>query len=773
MLKGLGDPMIEPANAGSDLWEAKDKWKKLVGEVAPDMTALQDPGYNCRIGYPLSVLEARLATFGKQHPYLRQWLRTQEAVFQACGSSPAIAGLPDPIELVGPDAEIQAQDRAYQEASISFYRDKQLALQQFRRIAKSDSPHRASARYNVANLLANAKMPAEARAEARAILADPAFASVHAITEELLGYIANLEDTAQGWTELIDSSVATIDLRMSDIKSSPMQATAFARALYDIDYIGIRAKNDDWWLDGKLPENPTVSKAIVDASRKHAIVPWMIAGQTAHERTRNIGWQHETAVWQQNAKAYVDRAAALVTGPDKIPPLALTVLQSLVASTDDASRAALWQSAATTAKAASDSCGEAAETAAAGVLLQQAVRVSAVSGKVDEAIAGLTVSPLKTSSVYAQEILLPLVSSLVGQGKLAEARAVRDKLVTPAYLAGLQSSENVLAKDRLAGLLAWMAEDDARWSAAIASYSNKSELAVMNLLPVARLWQMADDPVFPADERALFARAAWTRDYALGKKADPAKTEKLLKLNPALDAIWKKIAADYPKTDSVRQQVLAVLRSPRLNMLVNSPAAWNVRTMTDMSDTGISLYDHNDQNWWCPLETDRLLGALRGEFDALTGNGTIPEYLQRGATAWLDPARAKVLQDARESVLKDNPAVAAIDWVEVRKLAKAASAPKALSESAIRWAKRRNPDDGAAEALALAIKTTRYGCNWHGGHAAYSKVAHKLLQTKFGATEWAKSTPYWFDCQRSVWDKDYNKVVTCEPMKWEPQKLPN
>ena len=42
--------------------------------------------------------------------------------------------------------------------------------------------------------------------------------------------------------------------------------------------------------------------------------------------------------------------------------------------------------------------------------------------------------------------------------------------------------------------------------------------------------------------------------------------------------------------------------------------------------------------------------------------------------------------------------------------------------------------DGVPEALALAVRTTRYGCNWHGGHGSYSKPAQQLLATKFAFT---------------------------------------
>jgi hypothetical protein len=41
---------------------------------------------------------------------------------------------------------MQAEDRAYQEASIAFYKDKPKAIELFRAIAASDSPHKAAAR---------------------------------------------------------------------------------------------------------------------------------------------------------------------------------------------------------------------------------------------------------------------------------------------------------------------------------------------------------------------------------------------------------------------------------------------------------------------------------------------------------------------------------------------------------------------------------------------------------------------------------------------------
>ncbi|HEX7109770.1 MAG TPA: hypothetical protein VF224_11085, partial [Aestuariivirga sp.] len=130
------------------------------------------------------------------------------------------------------------------------------------------------------------------------------------------------------------------------------------------------------------------------------------------------------------------------------------------------------------------------------------------------------------------------------------------------------------------------------------------------------------------------------------------------------------------------------------------------------------------------------------------------------------------LDAKREALLKQHPMVNAVNWKEIRALASMPGAPRLLAQSAIRWGKASKGDDGAPEALALAVRTTRYGCSWHGGHRAYSKPAQQLLQSKFSDTNWAKQTPYWFDCQRNEWDKDYNKVAVCDVRAWPKQALP-
>ena len=66
----------------------------------------------------------------------------------------------------------------------------------------------------------------------------------------------------------------------------------------------------------------------------------------------------------------------------QINGLAADMLKALAAKPDDATRADLWSKAKSAIDAAEKSCGTAPETAAAGFLLNHAVRLSALGGQV-------------------------------------------------------------------------------------------------------------------------------------------------------------------------------------------------------------------------------------------------------------------------------------------------------------------------------------------------------------------------------------------------------
>ncbi|MBC8036822.1 MAG: hypothetical protein H7X89_06365, partial [Rhizobiales bacterium] len=496
MLKGLGDPMVYPRYR--DLWWSVDGISKDVRQIFDEGT--RHPfgmSWNCRHDYPLQVLQQRIAQLGKDHAYVKHWLKVQakvcerpitpsrwqhqsdiepsavegDTVYRRAAPAPTEVDntivLPDALQVEPALAELQAQDRAYQEASLAYYRDKPRAIELMRAIGASNSPHRAAARYNVANLLANTKRFAEAREEAKLILADASLSRIHVITKELQGYIANIEDTAEGWSALIGNTVALIEQPLADVVVSEASKHEYSLALYDIDYAGVNGKDDDWWLDGKLPENPTVSKALVDTSHKHPMVLWMMAGQSADE--------------------YYRHAAKAAAG------------------------------------AAEKSCGQDPQTAAAGFLLAHAVRLSAMSGNFEEAYAGLEAVPFKKAEAYYNGSVLKFAQYLLGQGNVAEARELRDRLVTGELLRALSARQHASAKQYFPDLLSWIAEDEEHWTQSRTMDWNAVGHPIFNLLPSKKLWVFAGDPAFDQDERAMFARTAWTRDYALGRV--PAKDQ--------------------------------------------------------------------------------------------------------------------------------------------------------------------------------------------------------------------------------------------------------
>lgn len=777
VLSGLGDPNVEPAASYDTSWEDRDAYQKLVQSVLPSAQPV-DIGYDCRTSYPLAILKGHIAKFGVNDPYVVQWAKVQSQVFSACSSAqgPAVT-LIDP--LTGTDAirdEAQRFDRAYQTASIAFYRDKTKAVELFRQIAGTASPHKAAARYNIANLLANGKQVEAARSEAAAILQDPALSSVHTITKQLLGYIANLEDSASGWSSLINSSIATVLQPAATVTASPDAKQDYARALSDLDYAGIRSKDTDWWITGTLPENPTISKAIVDASRQSPLALWVMGGQSLYERQQSLPWVLRGKIWQDYASGFVAKVEAVQPSSAQMPALAKLTFETLKADADSASLATVWEQYKSQAKLTSESCGTAPETAALAVSAEQAIRVASVQGKFADVYNELTKQPLRSTELMASKILPQLMGYLLSTGNVEEGRRLRDHLLTPDFIASLPEGSSEQARNNIASFMAWIAEDQASWQAAVQRSGSPMAAPLYNYLTTAELWKQAEDISKTAEQRALLARAAWTREYALQKSSSASAFSKLIASNPQLKLSADQLARDYPKLTEQQRQLLFVLRNPRLSPMVNVPSLWSTDTMelgADSSYSSVGDGDHNDRNWWCPLELDRHLGNLRSAYDSDVGVPSADAYGQSATLHLVDPSLRKAADQAREKVLAGHPVIKSASWKKLQQLADAPSAPKRLSLAAIAWAAKARPNDqAAAEALALAVKTTRYGCNWHGGHKAYSKKAQELLKAKFNGTSFAASTPYWFDCMDSVWNEKGERATSCRNRDWPAQKIP-
>jgi hypothetical protein len=772
-LNGLGDPAISAESYADNDWKAREDWQKLVSEITPDNPQLADPAYDCRIAYPLQVLNERITKFGKTSTYVKQWLLGQGRVLAACANVtvPADAA-PLAAGALKPDEEaLMSFDVAYQRASVAFYANKAEAVGLFKAISASASPHKAAARYNIANLMANGKDLAGARTEAKSILADPALAAMHEPTRALLGYISNLEDTPEGWSELIDNTVDLLSKPTTDIVKSPTIETAYAKALYDIEFAGVTKKQDDWWVTNTLPKDATLSKALADSARKHPMVTWMMAGQTINAPSNLAPWSVVGPKWDSWSTSFVDRSLALVPASQALQPLPKMLLESLKPANSDAERMALWSTAQHAADKTHADCSAAPDAAAVTFLALQAVRASARVGRFDEIYALLPKLRLEGTQSLRDVILPKLMQHLLASGNSGEGRILRDTLITPELLGSFKSPDDDAQRDLYGAFLIYVAEDQSHWLQGTAMQIEKLGNTALNLQPAKDLRELAQSQIFSAEQKAVLTRAAWTRNYARGIANSEKTTQDMLAANPEISAAFEAVKKEFPTLKTERAVLLTILRNPRFGILVNSPD-WSdpIEAKRD-SFAALDQFDANDKNWWCPIETDRQLLALRAEYDEASGLSMSKNYGAATLKQVLaDDAIAKA-EIARDTALRQNPMIKSINWKEITALANAPSAPKLLTQRALAWAKAPKADAAAAEALARAVEATRYGCRWHGSHEAYSKPAQELLKVKFPTSQWVAKTPYWFGCMDSQYDAQFNKVTTCKVRTW-PKQLP-
>jgi hypothetical protein len=90
--------------------------------------------------------------------------------------------------------------------------------------------------------------------------------------------------------------------------------------------------------------------------------------------------------------------------------------------------------------------------------------------------------------------------------------------------------------------------------------------------------------------------------------------------------------------------------------------------------------------------------------------------------------------------LKNSQTIAAREAAAIHALG---TGPNYLAQTAINFGTKNPADARVAEALHLAVKSTRYGCT-DKETGRWSKAAFDLLHRRYPNTTWAKETKYWF-----------------------------
>ncbi|MEA3041609.1 MAG: hypothetical protein QOC65_1098, partial [Sphingomonadales bacterium] len=325
-LAGLGDPALPP---GIESYAIPQAARALLARMLPDQLPIDAdywyprPGV-CRTDYALSVAEARVARFGANHPYVEQWMRAQRAVFTPCqraqpwgpGETPprGSSTLPPAMATTDPEiARLQRDDRAYQAASLLFYRGDGRAPAAFAAIARSASPHAPIARYMVAAAEVGGSdfqrwsdepdsdrtaRAHRALASAQAILADPSLHDIHPLAQGLIGFIGYHTGDATSRTAQVDATLDALEAPLARIRSDPVAADRYERAEADIRWLHGQFEAPDWWLTGAVPSEMTASRALAEQARARPLAAFLLfplapserAPWAAAPRARSRGW---------------------------------------------------------------------------------------------------------------------------------------------------------------------------------------------------------------------------------------------------------------------------------------------------------------------------------------------------------------------------------------------------------------------------------------------------------------------------------------------------
>ena len=240
---------------------------------------------------------------------------------------------------------------------------------------------------------------------------------------------------------------------------------------------------------------------------------------------------------------------------------------------------------------------------------------------------------------------------------------------------------------------------------------DEDSLVVLNhFMPVALLAKAVDSPRLPNDLRGEIALAAWTRAAMIGKASVARSLAVAVESYvPETKASMEAYNSEATPEGQRFAAALVALRFPGLRPFLT----------TDKRATPINKIDNYRDNWW------GVSGSAPAELKVESGLHAIYPTGEVRPPAFLT---AKEREEAEQ---------------ESRHLGDLGPAPNYLSKEAVAWAKIHPTDPRVPEALALAVRSTRYG-QTDDNTGLYSKAAFDLLHRRYPQSTWAQQTKYWF-----------------------------
>jgi len=735
----------------------------------------------CSYKQALATLQDIQAQLGKMAPYAKIWALNQNKVFSACNNLGGEVGLPVIPEGANLPARAQS-DFQYQLASWYFYKHQYNdALPLYQQVSLDISaPERPNAAYMVARTLAYLGRTADAYHEIGKILSDDSLKKVHRIAINYRFVIMNN-------TTYIPSKI-TPDLAkehllwlLSMIQANPAGALDSDQALKDYSdakeqlsaFFPLYDKDDhvvDWWLDPAFdsPSSPRM-EAVKTLAIQNDIVDWMQAKWAFNVFDRDWLWalhDPQNEYWQQNHHivvhaldkwnktqngAWLQIAIQRVHPQDELAPSLLTAASSYL--TQD------WKH----------------ETVEYRkwlfTLWQHSLRIQL--GRKDYSAALQLISDHadfvnlwpRTNYDWTQRdhpsTLEQTLRWLVYVGKTDEARQFLTAILKQ-YPAMFRQWQSLLATNQTEALAPAIRSN---FYNVYGNTGNGQEIwqDMVNDLPMKTLYELATNSKVDANIQALIARTLLTRAILL--HANNATIDKyaalVAKLNPDLrESVLQGIS---PHTNIA--YVGFLLKMPRfrplpyLNYAETRGEINSGSQSKQLAPTAIDVYNHNDNNWWCRFNDSELRErVLKSVLITPTVNDVLtlkPGEDVKSASAFEETLSPdlKPYVDNQKKLLAQHPYRGLVDEKEILSLEAISSGPEYLSNFVNNREKatvrRKSMSDSEkntrAEYLYDAVRTTRYGCNRDGSHAAYSRESFELIHKYYNDTSWATATPYWFE----------------------------
>jgi hypothetical protein len=224
--------------------------------------------------------------------------------------------------------------------------------------------------------------------------------------------------------------------------------------------------------------------------------------------------------------------------------------------------------------------------------------------------------------------------------------------------------------------------------------------------PLRRVVEAAHSPLLPRNLQLEVTRAGWTRAALLDSpKAAKDLAAWLSQLEPNLATDLKQYLSADGAASARFAAVFVMLRNPGLSPFVRDGFR---------RPTPLKKIDKYRDNWWRIEPAD---------------SASTPTEVVRAQLKQVTCLSAAELAQGR---------------AEFAKLRQTAGiAPNYLSATVIGWVRAHPGDARNAEALALAVRSTRYQ-QTDRETTAWSKKAFLLLHSQYPKSEWAQRTKYWY-----------------------------